>query len=333
MKFIGIIIFLFFLISSPLLLQRAFYFGSPTAHGYGGKYLHDDYSVCGAYNIPILTWGEYFRTRGVVDYFNKFFVKGFLGLIFDLFHGDQSYKHSLIISPLLIIFFIYGILLCFKEKFFPLFISILGFLGGLSIFHSIYSDPRYLEPTIPFILIFSSVGINKIFSKVRYKHMFLAIFLIVFSIFSLITPIGSAFLGPKITVPNWALWASENIQGKIGIVVGADLILMNLPDTMIGGRDAYTLRAPNSNLETIRPGLFDNLNDSMTWMKKRNVTHLIVDDISIERKPQYSYLKESYVDCKSPEYLNEIYSNYDTDEDPNWKVRIFEINWTAFSEN
>ena len=335
LKYLFYAILLFFLVSSPFLVQRYANFGSAfTYYGVNDKMFANTIEEVWDSNIHAPSFLEYIQTHSIKDMFSRFFIKGFMQIMLLFFHGVKSYEYSQIVSPLLIFFFLIGLIKSFKnEKFSPLIISTFLFILALSLVYATFGNVRYLLVLVPSTLIFSAVGISEVFNTIpKYKNLYLTFFLAIFIVFSMITPIGSAFLGPKTQVPDWGIWASENIHGKIVIPLYGELILMNLKDTTAAGVDMFTLYAPKSNLSIAAPGVFKNLTSAMFYYEEINVTHLAVDDSSISRFPSFNFLTESYKDPASKAYLKEVFSNYDNSSS-DWKIRIFEINWTAFNQN
>jgi len=324
-KYLIYVILVFSIVSAPFLYQRYTYFGSPFFYGENSKYFVDTYQQVWSNNIPVPSLMDYLRTHTFTDYFNKFVIHGFFKLIFD-------YVQFGVISPLLLFFFLYGILMYFNDKkFLPLIVVFFIWIVGFTPAWDIFGTPRHLYPTIPFILIFSTAAINDIFKNNRYRNILLSSFLTVFILFSLITPIRSWYKSSQSPVYDgleWGRWAAQNIKGKIAIIEGGDLIMMHLPDTKVGGVGQLDLYAPKSNLSVVRPGYFENLSSAMEWFKEIGVTHLALDDININRRP---YLKEIYSGEGIPLYLTEIYSNYNTDS--KWKMRIYYINWSKYKES
>ena len=324
-KYVIYIILIFFVVSTPFLYQRYVHFGSPFFYGENSKYFVDTYQQVWSNNIPVPSLMDYLSTHTFTDYFNKFVIHGFFKIIFD-------YVHFGVISPLLLFFFLYGILMYFNnKKFLPLIVVFFIWIVGFTPAWDIFGTPRHLYPTIPFILIFSTAAINDIFKNNRYRNILLFSFLIVFILFSLITPIGSWYKSSQSPVYDgleWGRWAAQNIKGKIAIIEGGDLIMMHLPDTKVSGVGQLDLDAPKSNLSVVRPGYFENLSSAMEWFKEIGVTHLALDDKNINRRP---YLKEIYSGEGIPLYLTEIYSNYNTDS--KWKIRIYRINWSKYERS
>lgn len=323
-KYIIYIVLIFFIVSAPFLYQRYTYFDSPFFYGENSKYFVDTYQQVWSNNVPVPSLMDYLSTHTFTDYFNKFAIHGFFRIIFDYVYG--------VISPLLLFFFLYGILRYFKDRrYVPLIIVFLIWIIGFTPVWDIFGTARHLYVTIPFILVFSTVAINDIFKNNRYRNVLLSLFLIVFILFSLITPVGHWYKSPQSPVHDgleWGRWAAQNIKGKIAIIEGGDLIMMHLPDTKVGGVGQLDLYAPQSNLSVVRPGYFENFSSAMEWFKEISVTHLALDDNNINRRP---YLKEIYSGKEVPLYLTEVYTNYDTDS--KWKMKIYYINWSKYEES
>lgn len=324
-KYIIYITVIFFAISAPFLYQRYTHFGSAFFYGENSKYFVDTYQQVWSNNVPVPSLMDYLSTHTFTDYIDKFIIRGFFKIIF-------YYVYFGVISPLLLFFFLYGILRYFNDKkFLPLIVTFFIWIIGLTPVWDIYGTPRHLYPTIPFVLIFSTVAVNEVFKNNRYRNILLSLFLIVFILFSLIIPVRHWYKSPQSSVHDgleWGRWAAQNIKGKIAIIEGGDLIMMHLPDTMVSGVGQLGLYAPTSNLSVVSPGYFENLSSAMEWFKEIGVTHLALDDNNINRR---SYLREIYSGKEIPSYLIEVYSNYDTDS--KWKMRIYYINWSEWEKS
>lgn len=322
-KYIIYIVAIFFIVSTPFLYQRYTCFGSPFFYGENSKYFVDIYQQVWSNNVPVPSLINYLRTHTLADYFNKFVIYGFFKILFDYVYYT--------ISPLLLFFFLYGVVRYFNDKrFIPLVgVFLIWIIGLIPVYH-IFGTPRHLYATIPFILIFSATAINEIFKNSKYRNILLSLFLIVFILFSLITPAGLWYLSPQRAVHDglkWGKWAAQNIEGKIAIIEGGDLIMMHLPNT-VSGPEQLGLYTSKSNLSIVRPGYFEDLSFAMEWFKKIGITHLALDDRNIDRRP---YLREIYSEKQIPSYLTEVYSNYNTNS--KWKMRIYSINWSEYEKS
>lgn len=309
---IGIIVF--FAASAPFLIQRDLAFGSPLTYGENDKYWAEDYSYLWANNIPVPTLGDYLKSHNVKEMFDRFVTEGAVRVAFDLFRPKDL--------PLLAFFLFLGLgLNIFKKEFQPLYISLVIFFGGLSLVYFVFNTSRHVLPLFPILLIFIAVGVYEVFKNHKYKELLYSLFIVCFIMLSATALYKAAI--PAITMPDWAIWAAENIKGKIGIIEGGDFVMMNLPDATTAGVGQKDLYAPKSGLSVTRPGVFKSLSEAMPYFQKIGMTDIVYDD-HIGGRP---YLREML----KPEHENwfkEIYSNASSSD--LWKVKIYEIEWSKY---
>ncbi|OGM29993.1 hypothetical protein A2801_00545 [Candidatus Woesebacteria bacterium RIFCSPHIGHO2_01_FULL_41_10] len=308
-------------VAAPFIILRYSTFGS-FSYGENDKFLVDAYEMVWSNNIPITSAVGYLQSHGIYDIFVKFVLKGLFKVIFDFFYGSNFYTTGFIVSPLIAIFYFFGLLNYFaKRKYAPLIISFFIYIGGLSIIYSIFGTQRHLLPMVPFVLVFSALGLYELSRKIKYTYRFLSLFVIVFILFSLVSPLMNKMNEAEPHMPQWAAWAANNIQGKIGIIDGGELIMMHLSDTSVSGVNQIDLYASKSNLSVTRPGYFTDLAAAMPYFQEIGLTHLALDKGNIDRRP---YLKEVYL----PQYsslFTEIYSDFDSGE--RWEMKIYKINY------
>ncbi len=319
---IGLVIVIFLITSAPHLYLRYHYFGSPTYYGSNSKFFVDTFAKVWSNNIGVPSLLDYLKTHTPGDWINRFLVHGFFELIF----YDFIYKT---LTPLLTFPFLYGVIRYMKRKeLFPLLATMAIWIAGLSPVWAIFDNPRHFYPLMPLVLIFTALAIYDMFRNHRLRALLQALFILVFVGFSLVTPVKDLVSPEEAWAEDgmtWAKWVAEHVRGKIAIIEGGDLIMMNLPDTRVGGVGQYDLYAPKSGLSIVRPGYFSNLHDAMKWLEKAGVTHIVLDDINIDRRP---YLRSLLSGNKTPPYLVKLYDNHNTSS--KWKVRIFAINWDVF---
>jgi hypothetical protein len=316
------LILIFGAISAPFLYQRYLYFGSPFSYGENSKYFIDSPLKVWSYNIPIPTFWEYIKTHTVVDYFNKFIIFGFFKIIFRFVYN--------LISPLLLLFFFYGIIrYSGNRKFIPITIGlVIWSIAYIPVIHT-HGSPRQLFPTIPFILIFSTIGLYDILSTPKYKNTLIALFIGFYVLFSLIIPVREKVNAAKDPIHDgliWSKWIAEHVQGKIAVMEGRDLIMLQLPNTRVGGLKNLMRDAPISKISALPPGYFTDLDSAMKWFNLVGITHLVIDDKILEKR---SYLKQIYATPEPPPYLTEIYSNVNSSS--KWKIRVYSIDWSKFN--
>ncbi len=318
-KYMFFAIIIFFIISAPVLYQRYHYFGSPFDYGSLNKYFVDSKQEVWSDNIKAPSLVDYLKTHSLTQIIDKFIIHGLFGILYDYFFY--------VIPLLLLFFFLYGGIIKFNDrKFTLLYLALFIWIIGLIPIYHVMTVPRYLYPTIPIALIFIASALHEFFWNIKYKILSLTLFLIIFIIISLSSI--SQFKESQLNLndADWAMWVAKNIKGKIAIMEGGDFIMMNLPDTAVGGNELHSLKALQSNLSITRPGYFKNLSLAMDWFKNIGVTHIAIDNHA-SRRP---YLKKIYEGGEVPPYLVEIYSNYNTDS--KWKMKIYYIDWFKYNK-
>jgi hypothetical protein len=312
------IIAIFMLVSAPFLYPRYACFGSPFFYGENSKYFVDSYEQVWSNNIPIPSLVDYLKTHSFADYIEKFFVRGFL----------KSLAGFMSVMPWVLLPFVaYGIFKYCRDALFISLTTILAvWLISVTPVYAVFSSARYFVPLIPIALIFGVKGIKRVLDKIYFGGTALLVITVALVVSSLVRPVHQWRL---YHIANedyaWAKWAAENVRGKIAIVEGGDLIMMHLPDAVVGGVGQMDIYAPESGLSIVRPGYFIEIRKAMDWLREIGTTHIALDDINIERRP---YLKELKTVNGVQPYLEEIYSN--CAELTQWKMRIYRIDWTEY---
>ncbi len=317
-------IVVFFVISAPWLIQRYLLFGSPTNFGPNSKFFVDNYQEVWCSNISAPSLIVYLKTHTFLQWINRFVIHGILELVF----LDFIYKT---LSAILCFPFLYAILrYAGKRQFLPLNITIIVWFVGLTPVWKLFSNPRHLYPLIPAVLIFTSAAICDMFGEHKYRNLLKFLFLVVFISFSLVNPIKEKVSPEESYVTDglkWSKWVAENVTGKIAVVEGGDLIMMHLPDTVVGGVGEFNLYAPKSGVSIERPGCFDTLESAMRWFKKEGISYIIADNLFSFKRP---YLEKLFWEKEPPLYLKLIYSNVESSS--KWKVKVFSIEWNKFDK-
>ena len=321
-RYLIYILLVFFIVSAPMLYQRYEYFGSPFSYGEVSKYFVDNRDKIHSDNIPVPSLMDYLRTHTFQDYIDRFLIHGLFGIIHDYIF--------FIISPLLLLFFLYGIIRYLTDcRFIPLIVVFIIWIMGFVPLYSINIQSRFFNPTIPFVLIFSVIAIKDILKDNKHKNILLSLLLIIFILFSVMSQIRlvqsySSVKNYQTGLLELGKWTADNVKGKIAIAEGGDLIMLHLPDTTIGGVELLNLYAPKSNLSVLRPGYFEDLSSGMDWLREINATHLVLDELTMNTKRPY--LKEIHSGKEIPSYLTEIYRN----KDSKLKAWLYYINWTEY---
>lgn len=307
---------IFWATAAPFLIQRYEAFGSPFTYGENDKFWVDNYAQVWSSNLKAPTAMDYFRSHSPKEIFDRYIVYGAGRLAYDLFRPKDL--------PFLLFFILIGAgLNVFKKEYWPLYLSLLVFGGGLTLVYYIFYAARYVWPLFPIIIIFMAAGVYEIIKDHRYKEILLAVFLVCYILLSAIA-IDKA-MEPTLTMPDWAVWAAENLKGKISVMEGGDLIIMNLPDATTAGVGQKDLYAPQSGLAVFKPGYFIDLPQAMAYFKTTGVTHILYDG---QHLSMHWYLRE-LPDHQS--WFKEIYSNASS-SDP-WKVEIYQIEWDKYNKS
>ncbi len=309
-------IVVFFAVSIPFLYQRYEHFGSPFLYGENSKFFVDSYHMVWSYNIPSPSLIDYLKTHTLADYFNKFVVRGILGIGYDYVYY--------IIPPVLLLFFLYGAIVHLKDyKFVPIAVVFSIWILGFIPIYDVFSDSRHMSPTLPLIFVVSSLTIRELFEKRRYEYILTGLLITAFILHSLPAPVmyWQKYDNIQKQEVEWYEWAAKNIKGKIALLKGGDTLMQQLPDAIVGvGGNSLEPYAPQSNLSMIKPGYFQNLSAGMDWLKGMGATHLLVDNSLLKRRP---YFNEIY-DKELPSYLIKIYA------DTKKNVYMYNINWTEY---
>ncbi|MFH1403492.1 MAG: hypothetical protein ABIH11_04405 [Candidatus Altiarchaeota archaeon] len=314
------IILVFSVVSAPFLLQRHSYFGSAFYYGENSKYFADSYEQvwCGNIQPPSLT--EYVRTHSLSEYHRKFVFDGLARIIINIMYSTH---------PVITALFAYGIFRHgIEEKYIPMTAVFLAWIIGFTPTWDVFERMRHLWPLIPFMLVFATSSVRELLWGRRHAMTIILILLAVMTYHSFIEVAGNRDVmlsDDREDGLDWGGWVAGNVRGNAVVVEGEDLVMMNLPDTIVGGVDdtIHTYISP-SGLNTSQPGCFEDFNSSMEWFNENGVTHIIVEESHMYKRP---YLREVLYGSGKP-YLTEVYSNYDTGK--RWRVKAYLINWTLY---
>lgn len=286
---------LFLLVSLPHMYMRHEAYGSPLDFGRNSAYFADSYRHSQADshargqsgNISNPSIFDYLKTHDVGDYYRKFARHGLFRI--------TKYSYELLGETWLLLFLLGSVnylLLNRFSKFDVIFIFLLVFVAGLTPVFEIYGNPRHLFVLLPFTFIISSKFlIDLTEGKDRNNILVLCFILLLMAQIpfrTIISEINIAY--PKVH-DEWAIWGATNLQKKIAIVEGRDLIEMILLNEKLGSENLLDLSTGQSNMFTVRPGNHGNLEDAMRDFKERGVKYLMLNKDNIKKFP---YLYEVY---------------------------------------
>jgi hypothetical protein len=129
---------LFIIIITPLLINRANEFGSPFDYGPNSKILVDNFEEVWSNNIQNPGMIEFISEQNFISLFNRYFVHGFLKIIYELIFIKDAYSGFNIILYLLVPFMIVGLFTTKPDHHFcALHISIIVYILAFSLIYSL----------------------------------------------------------------------------------------------------------------------------------------------------------------------------------------------------
>jgi len=287
--FLLLVPLLFFLVSFPHLFLRYESYGSAFHYGFNSMFFVDkDEYVQGASNLAATPSAvDYIRTHDIGDYYHKFVYAGLFKLaktFYDLLGGTWF-----------LLFFLGTIKYLFVDrhfKFNAVFIALLVFLTCLIVVFDNFGAPKHLYPLLPFIFILSSKFLIDLLETSSRNNILVLSFIL---LLLLQAPVLSIRRGINIAPPEvrdeWAIWAADNLKGKIAIVDGHNLIDLIVINNRIGSKNLLDLSTGNPYMSTFEPRKYGDLEDAMQDFKKIGVSYLMLDREYIKRR---RYLYEVY---------------------------------------
>lgn len=317
---------LFIAISIPFLYQRHAYFGSAFDYGENGRFFAETYTDAWGAAITPQSFGSYFSTHTLEDLFRKFGIGG-AGLIAVAFFiyllphiAGMAFQGSAPYAD--------------RRRLWPLWITCgIWALGLIPVFH-VYYNPRHILPLIPPMLIVSAIGFDALIGTRERRNALLGAIVSMQALSLVVYAAVYIFVSQDkyVAMQDGFAWARElapRLTGTVAMGNGSDILMMMRPDTQIGGRGMMDIVAPLSRTAIIYPGKFNSLPELMPWLEERGVHHIVLDDMV---KRQFIFAPDKYLSIYTgtdfPYYLQEEYSNYDTNSQ--WKVRAFWIDWIAY---
>ncbi len=341
-------LFLFLIIISPMLIQRADQYGDPLYFAYTGKVFSGSYEQLTSIQVREnpTTASEYIEQNGIFQFLENFIVNGIFNVYSTL---------SRILFPYLIILLPIGLFFSFRafdQK--PKFVKInwlIIILSSLSLIltFSIISEKRYLYYIFPFLIIFATIPIQRLinfglstfsFSK-KQKNISLIIIILVILVLSIW--FTARYDRPDIELENekikFSEYAINNLSGNLQREMGYafDYYALMLIDNPQGnfknckvnfvtdycGVDTSTML----NRITVTG---DSLEEIILSGKKYNLKYILSnekpDDIGF-----HEFLDEIYFTEKKYTYLTKVFDSNDHGY-KKLKFKIYEIDYDNFKE-
>ncbi|MBL77300.1 MAG: hypothetical protein CL763_10325 [Chloroflexi bacterium] len=344
----SIALFLFLIIISPMLIQRADQYGDPFYFAYTGKVFSGSYEQLTSIQVkenPI-TASEYIENNGIILFIENFVIQGISNIFQTL---------SRILFPFLIILLPIGIFFSIrafdqKTKFIKInWVIIILSLLSLTLTFSIIAEKRYLYFIFPFLIIFATIPIQRFtdyglstfsFSQ-RQKNISL---IIIISIILLLSVWFTArYDKPDLELENekieFSNFAINNLSGNLQREMGHafDYYALMLIDDPKGNFKNCKVNFVSDYCGIDRSQMVnritvtgDSLEEIILSGKKYNLKYILSnekpDDIGF-----HEFLDELYFTEKNYVYLTKVFDSNDYDY-KKLKFKIFEIDYEKFEE-
>jgi hypothetical protein len=224
----------------------------------------------------------------------------------------------------LLLFFLGSIKYLIIERFsklYVLFILILVFVAGFIPVFDVYGISRHLFVLLPFAFIISSKFLIDLTGASKGSNILVLSFTLL-----LLTqaPIRNMTTAPNIATPRvqdkWAIWAANNLGGRIVIVEGSDLVEMSLINGRIGSKNLLNLSVEQLGMDPFRPNMYDSLEDAIKDFEKTQVRYVMLDKINISRFP---YLYEVYKPEWSRHFI--LVRSFRSGPGDKWEIKDMDI--------
>jgi len=343
LKFYLLGLALFFLIISPMLIQRDSQFGDPLYFWYNDKIFLDSYDMLVSNNIENSGSAlNYIEKNGIFSFTERFISQGIVNSVEILF------KLSL---PYLIILVPFGILFsvrAFDQKqtlVWATWIFILGNIAVLIVVIATIPERRFLLLLYPFLIIFSVIPIQRLveygFSTFSFTQRQKNISL--FSILALVLVLSVGFTVNQYDRPN-VIFENEKLEvahfmtaNLDGVVLDGNgpafeyvyYVLVNEPH---GNFKEKSIIDPNKHYSKVNPDFelsylyAESIEDLLTVGSINNLRYIVTNENS---GFFHNYVNEIYSNEEKYPYLTKI---FDSNEQGMkfLKIKIFEIDYEQF---
>jgi hypothetical protein len=308
------------IVAAPPAVQRTQAFGNPMGYGFNNRFFVESGDDLWSNSISPPSFREYLTTLSPARVFDRLVVQGAGALLWDY----VTYVVHIAVAP----FVAYGAWRALREPGLrPIVLSLGLFLLSWAPVYQVYGKGRHLSPALPFALVLASAGVAALTCRRRHAGAWMLAAAVAFAAGES-TAAGvqrqQALHHESGAGLVWARWVAENVRGRLALPKGYELVMLFLPDATIGGVDIHTMYAPQTGLALMRPGDFPSLDDAFSFLRRANVTHLLVDGLHHKGtcfEPLLSALAP-------PPFLTERYANGPA---ARWPVRVFEIHWERYA--
>jgi hypothetical protein len=336
---------LFFLIISPMLIQRDSQFGDPLYFWYNDKIFLDNYDMLVSSNVEnngsVL---NYIEKNGIFSFTERFIFQGITNSVEILF--KLSLPYLIILMPL-------GILFSFRafdqkqNLIWANWIFILGNIAVLIVVIATVPERRFLLLLYPFLIIFSVIPIQRLveygFSTFSFTQKQKNISLFSILVLVLVLSIGftvNQYDRPNVIFENEKLevahFMTENLDGVILDGNGpafeyVSYVLVNEPH---GNFKEKSIVDPNKWYSKVNPDFkrsyiyAESIEDLLTIGSADNLRYIVSNE---NTRTFHNYVNEIYSNEEKYPYLTKI---FDSNEQGMkfLKIKIFEIDYEQFMD-
>lgn len=313
----------FVAVCTPYWFTRYLEFGSAFDYGPNSKYFVDDYEQVWADNIKNPSLITYLSTHSWSEIYQKFVERGVFNVLEHLFNRVLPIHWVLLATLSFLVVLWKGL----SQKITIVHMVIAMTIIGMTPVFDIFASVRHLIYLVPFLLVAAVWFVSSLEAKDwRYANIIFSILiLITTSTFIPIKTYGYKHLGLPVVQDHWAVWAARNIDGKVVIIEGADILRMSQHYKREGIRVPRRFSEVARSIRTIRPGIYDDLSTAVEEFRQLGIEYVITDKNHIKRRP---YLREI-----SDEKWSDVFQHLGYYEigDPGavlYGVNIYRLNFT-----
>ena len=341
---------LFVMIVSPMLIQKHDQFGDPLYFQISDNYFSGEHVIHFSENTKNIQYSasDYIRDNGLIGFIERFGLTGFYNMTSSLFK---------MLFPYLIVLVPFGILFSLrpfsqdKDYIKGIWVLLLISLGSIVMQFSIASDMRFIYHVFPFLIILSTIVIQRVvkhglstfsFSE-KQKNLFLVgiicVVIILSAMFTLRTDTPDKLLNQERI--EFSKILTQKFSGKI-LGIGDSLRLLTYtqlqdsPDLFkefktstydfIVGRQSNLFASENM-LERIVISA-QSLDELIEIGKEYDLKYIAINEEQ-SKTVWYPYLTNLYDEGKNYPFLIEVL-NTEKMEFKKFKVKVFEINYDKF---
>ena len=336
---------LFFLIISPMLIQRDSQFEDPLYFWYNDKIFVDNYDMLVSSNVQNTGSAlDYIEKNGIFSFTDRFILQGISN------SAEILLKLSL---PYLIILVPFGILFSFRafdQKQNLIWANWIFILGNLIVFIIVIAtvpERRFLLLLYPFLIIFSIIPIQRLveygFSTFSFNQNQKNISLFAILVLVLVLSIGftvNQYDRPNVIFENEKLevahFMTENLDGVIldGNGPAFEYVSYVLVNTPHGNFKEHSIVDPNRHSSEINPNFqrsyiyAESIENLLTIGSADNLRYIVSNE---NTGFFHTYVNDIYSNEEKYPYLTKI---FDSNEEGMkfLKIKIFEIDYEQFRD-